>query len=167
MEAKESNVEAWTAVLLIDVNDYLPRDDLPFLLLCSLASSQHAKPEVVEWAPPDLFLSFFCWLFMWCTSATHLQREICKTLPDSPIADLLKDSSRRAILLRNTLRKLRNGCITSFDTLLVVFFNPISQTMTLYGTSIHAIVFPHETWFIVHIMGIIVISSTIIIIIVD
>lgn len=48
MEAKESNVEAWTAVLLIDVNDYLPRDDLPFLLLCSLASSQHAKPEVVE-----------------------------------------------------------------------------------------------------------------------
>lgn len=48
MEAKESDVEARTAVLLIDVNDYLPRDDLPFLLLCSLASSQHAKPEVVE-----------------------------------------------------------------------------------------------------------------------
>lgn len=87
-------------------------------------------------------------------------------MPDSPIADLLKDSSRHAILFRNTLRKPRNGCITSFDTLLVVFFNPISQTMTLYGTSIHAIVFPHETWFIVHIMGI-VISSTIIIIIVD
>lgn len=59
MESKERYVEAWTAVLLIDVNDYLSRDDLPFLLLCSLASSQHAEPEVLEWAPPGLFLSFF------------------------------------------------------------------------------------------------------------
>lgn len=164
MEAKESNVEAWTAVLLIDVNDYLPRDDLPFLLICSLASSQHAKPEVVEWAPPDLFLSFFCWLFMWCTSATNQQRGICKTLPDIPIADLLKDSSRRVILLRNTLSE--NQEMAALRAL-ICLFNPISQTMTLYGTSIHAIVFPHETWFIVHIMHIIVISSTIIIIIVD
>jgi len=45
MEAKERNVEAWMIDLPIDVNDYLPSDDLPIFLFCCLASSQHAKPE--------------------------------------------------------------------------------------------------------------------------
>lgn len=103
MEAKERNVEAWMIVLLINVNDYLPSDDLPFPLFCCLASSRHAKPEELKWAPPDPLQFFFCCLFMLCTSATNQQRGICKTLPDSPIADLLKDSKHRVTLLRNTL----------------------------------------------------------------
>jgi len=40
---------------------------------------------------------------MLCTSATNQQRGICKTLPYSHIADLLKDSKHRVTLLRNTL----------------------------------------------------------------
>jgi len=34
MEAKERNVEAWMIDLPIDVNDYLPSDDLPIFLFC-------------------------------------------------------------------------------------------------------------------------------------
>lgn len=116
-------------------------------LFCCLASSQHAKPKELKWAPPDLLLfSFlFCWLFMWCTSATNQQRGICKTLPDS-----WSSQGQLTPLLRNTLSD--NQEMAALWALICFIFKPISQTITLYGTSIHAIVFPHETWFIVHII---------------
>lgn len=136
--------------------------------LSSAVWHHHSMPNPRNWNERLLTRSFFffCCLFMLCTSATNQQRGICKTLPDSPIADLLKDSKHRVTLLRNTLSE--NQEMAALWALMFYFqaYKPNHHTIWHKYTC-----YCVPSWNLVYCtrynMGIAVISSYTIIIIVD
>lgn len=78
MEAKERNVEAWAVVLLMDVNDYLPSDDLPFPLLLSgiITACQTQGIEMSTTWPVSFFFSFLLTLHVMHVCNKSAERDL-------------------------------------------------------------------------------------------